>query len=337
MVGCGNFANAALLPCVAFAPLELVAVCDQDVARAEQAARRFGAQRSYGDYREMIRRERLDAVMAAVGPAVHLALAMEAMQAGLHVYVEKPPALTVKDAERMAAARRETGRSLAVGFMKRFATAYRMAKQITGSPGFGRLAQVSLRFTTGVYVPAWAGTLTPLALLLDHSIHHLDLVQHFAGPAVWACAQRIVASEERFGFATVVRFAGGTVGLLEFSNLESRGVPNERVQVTGEGCSVVVDNVTRLTYQRHASPMDRSRELDPDRDSLCWMPNMTAISVENSSLAHMGYLGQMRNFADAVLRGERAKPDIEDAVLAMRLARAVYESDGRPMELGGEG
>ena len=281
----------------------------------------------------MISRESLDAVMIVVGPAVNPNLAIDAMRSGLHVYVEKPPALTAEEAERMATVSRETNRFLAVGFMKRFGTAYRMAKHIIDSPEFGGLAHLTCKFTSGIYVPAWSKELTPLSFLLDHSIHHLDLIQYYAGPVEWVCAQRSTGGKERFGFAAVLRFRGGATGLVEVSNYESRGVPNEQLRLLGDGRSVVVENVSHLTYHRNAVAMDRDRDVDREHDSLIWAPNMTAISPENWSLAHMGYLGEIRNFAECVLAGTPPTPNMLDGIAALRLVHAIHDSHGRPLTL----
>ena len=73
-------------------------------------------------------------------------------------------------------------------------------------------------------------------------------------------AVKTEAAEDRFGFAILLGYASGAAGLLEISNYESRGVPNERVQITGgNGASVMVENVTRVTYSRDAEPMAPGR------------------------------------------------------------------------------
>lgn len=335
VIGCGKFPIGALFPCFHLAPIELTAVCDLDRTRAEHAARTFGPAHAYTDHQAMLAAEELDAVMVEVGPNVNPGLAVDAMRAGLHVYVEKPPALTLEECQRMAAVSRETGRFLAVGFMKRFGTAYRMAKRIIDSAEFGRLVHVSCKFTSGVYLPVWSKELTPFSFLLDHSIHHLDLIQYYAGPVEWVCAQPTVGGSDRFGFAALLRFRSGTTGLVEVSNCESRGVPNEYVRLVGEGRSVVIDNVSHLTYHRNAPAMDRSRDLDVEHDSLTWAPNMTAISQENWSLAHMGYLDEVRNFSECILAGRAPKPDIADGAAAVRLVHAIHDSNGKPVLLPG--
>jgi myo-inositol 2-dehydrogenase/D-chiro-inositol 1-dehydrogenase len=159
------------------------------------------------------------------------------------------------------------------------------------------------------------------------------LVQYYAGPVEWVCAQPSTAGKERFGYAAVLRFASGATGLVELSNYESRGVPHEHIHLMGDGRSIVVENVTQLTYQRNAAGMARGRALDQESDSITWVPNMSAISPENWSLAHQGYLEEVRNFADAVLTGAPPRPDISDGIAAIRLAHAIHESNGRPVVL----
>jgi UDP-N-acetylglucosamine 3-dehydrogenase len=86
---------------------ELVAVADVDPARVEAMARRYRV-RTYADYREMLARERLDLVSIAVPTQFHLATALDVIEAGVHLLVEKPIASTVDEGRAIieAAARR---------------------------------------------------------------------------------------------------------------------------------------------------------------------------------------------------------------------------------------
>lgn len=333
LVGCGNFANAALIPAMRLAPIALTAVCDRDRERAQAASSATGAA-LFDDLATMLDAGALDAVVMAVGPHVYPKLTAQALAAGVHVMVEKPPAMTVEEAREMKLAATASRRQLGVGFMKRFATGYRMAKELTSAPEFGAITHVSARISTGVWTPAWSERLTPLALLLDHSIHFLDLIRFLGGAVRWICAASSQAGDRRFGFAAVMTFASGASGTLEISNFESRGVPNERVQIMGaNGRSVTVENVTRVIYGRDAEPMTRGRKLGIDTDRVMWEPNMTNIAPENSSLVHMGYAGEMANLAESLLAGKPLSPDIDDGIAALELGAAVLASQGDRIEL----
>jgi len=338
LVGCGAFANAALVPAMRMADIDIAAVCDPDAARANATMKAANACAAYRDMSEMLTSEKVDAVVMAVGPTIYPKLAEQALSYGVHVFVEKPPALTAAEAESMGQAAKKAGKQLGVGFMKRFATGYRMAKEICEEEDFGAVQMVSARITSGVWTPAWSKTLTPFSFVLDHSVHFLDLMRFFGGPIEWVSAVKTQASEERFGFAILLGYESGAAGLLEISNYESRGVPNERVQVTGsQGASVTVENVSRVTYTRDAEPMVPGRAFSPQRERLVWEPNMTNISQENASLVHMGYVGEMRNLAASLNAGQPVTPSIEDGIAALTLAHAVVESDGRRISLQNAG
>ena len=338
LVGCGAFAGAALVPAMRMADIDIVAVCDPDSAHASAAMKASGACAAYADMSDMLTTETVDVVVMAVGPAVYPKLAEQALSQGVHVFVEKPPAITVAEAEAMARAARKANRQLVVGFMKRFATGYRMAKEISESTDFGSVRMVNARITSGVWTPAWSKTLTPFSFVLDHSVHFLDLMSFFGGPIDWISAVKTQASDERFGFAILLGYASGAGGLLEISNYESRGVPNERVQITGaNGASVTVENVSRVTYTRDAEPMAPNRVFSPERERLIWEPNMTNISSENASLVHMGYVGEMRNLAAGLVGGHQVSPSIADGISALALAHAVVESRGNRLNVQNAG
>ncbi|WP_084731401.1 Gfo/Idh/MocA family protein [Microvirga vignae] len=330
LVGCGAFANAALVPAMRLAGIDVVAVCDPDTSRAQDTMRAAGARSCHAEMSRMLGMEDVDAVVMAVGPTIYPKLAVEALSSGVSVFVEKPPAVTVADALSMKKAAISANRQLAVGFMKRFATGYRMAKEISSSDEFGPVKMINARITSGVWTPAWSKTLTPFSFVMDHSVHFLDLMRFFGGPVEWVCATRTEAGPDRFGFAVMLGYESGATGLLEISNFESRGVPNERIQITGaDGTSVTVENVSRVTYTRDAEPMVPGRAFSTERERLVWEPNMTNISAENSSLVHMGYVGEMRNLSRALLGNQPISPSIDDGIAAIALAYGVVESDGK--------
>lgn len=103
--GRGNYGHGMDTVWGALANMEVVAVADADEAGRASAVKRIGAARSYADYREMLRQEKPEIV--AVGPRwmdQRVAMVTAAAEAGAHIYMEKPFALTLADADRMVAA-----------------------------------------------------------------------------------------------------------------------------------------------------------------------------------------------------------------------------------------
>jgi predicted dehydrogenase len=116
LVGCGKIADAhveqiARMPALA----RVVAVCDREPLMAQQLGMRYGIDATCGDLDEMLGRHELDVVHVATPPATHLPLAMMALAAGCHVYVEKPLAPTLEDCVRLVRAARAANKKLTVG------------------------------------------------------------------------------------------------------------------------------------------------------------------------------------------------------------------------------
>jgi predicted dehydrogenase len=109
-VGCGVVASAYYLPFILdYENTELVAVCDSREDRARECARLFGAPEIYTDYSEMIARSDIDAVLILTGPGTHARFALEAIDAGRHLLLQKPMALTFEDADAITKAVRNAG------------------------------------------------------------------------------------------------------------------------------------------------------------------------------------------------------------------------------------
>ena len=110
IVGCGLVTTLAHLPaCRTVKDAEIVAVCDQREEVAAETARRWGIPNAYGDFTRMLAKEKLDFVDICTPPLTHYQLAIQAMEAGLHVLVEKPMATTLSEADEMVAAAKEHG------------------------------------------------------------------------------------------------------------------------------------------------------------------------------------------------------------------------------------
>jgi predicted dehydrogenase len=115
VVGVGWFASRRHLPDIGrCAGAKLAAVCRRNEAELRRIAEHFGQPPAYTDYAEMLAAAELDAVLICTPHALHAAQAAAALEAGLHVLVEKPLALTAAEATKLAEQARERSRVLAV-------------------------------------------------------------------------------------------------------------------------------------------------------------------------------------------------------------------------------
>ncbi|HEX8101657.1 MAG TPA: Gfo/Idh/MocA family oxidoreductase [Solirubrobacteraceae bacterium] len=103
---------------------EVVGLADPSPAVRERVAARHGIARTFADHRQLLAQTAADALLVCAPNGLHAEITLDALDAGLHVLVEKPLCLTVEDADRIAERRDAAGRVVQVAYMKRFDAAY---------------------------------------------------------------------------------------------------------------------------------------------------------------------------------------------------------------------
>ena len=151
IIGTGWWATEAHIPGVLEHPdATLVAACDTDPERLQTAVQAYGLDRTYADYREMLDRERLDAVIIVTPHATHAAIARDCLARDLHVLLEKPMTLYAADARtlvELAAARRK---ELLIGYTHNYAPQAQRAREVIASGALGAVQYVTCSFASDV-------------------------------------------------------------------------------------------------------------------------------------------------------------------------------------------
>jgi len=350
-IGCGSHAFRNIYPTFQFAPVHLVATCDLDRGRAEAFAAQFGAERAYADHREMLDREDLDAVFIVVGyddrgRPLYPSLAIDCLEAGCHVWIEKPPAASCAEIEAMQQAADAAGRHVMVGFKKMFFPANEKARELMGRDGFGEPSLALLQYPQ--YVPTQAeldamrssGELKgEVRGFLDHLCHPVSLMLFLLGMPESVSYERAASGA---GVATF-RFASGAIASLALTHGASRNCGMERTTIVGtSGHHIVVDNNVRVLY--HRTPPDEpgtgyGSAPDyftgrPDTTSAVWEPEFSLGQLHSKGLFLLGYYNEVNEFARSVLEGRPpAKGTLEHAWQATGIFEAFAEGLGRTIPL----
>ncbi|MBN1242504.1 MAG: Gfo/Idh/MocA family oxidoreductase [Spirochaetales bacterium] len=266
IIGAGNAAANIHLPAYARMPdeVELVALASSDPARGAALGARFGIERIYASAGELFAAGGVDAVSVCVANRFHALATLGALEAGLHVLCEKPPAMNAAEAASMEAAAARAGKVLAYGFQTRFAPEARAARALISAGRLGRVyagKAVALRRRG---IPGW-GSFGDKAIqgggpLMDIGVHALDLALYLmdfpkvveASAAAYAelgrrpgpglmgkwDPDRYGVEDSLFGF---VRFEGGVSLSLETSfalNMKERSRMNVELYGSDAGLSV---------------------------------------------------------------------------------------------------
>ncbi|MBQ9359318.1 MAG: Gfo/Idh/MocA family oxidoreductase [Abditibacteriota bacterium] len=184
VIGCGHIARKAHLPNLKD-KYTLVAVSDMDIERAEAAKAEFGAALAFDDYRRLIERPDIDAVHICTPNYLHAPIALEALEAGKHVLIEKPAASTLKDAEAIYAKAREKGLKAMSANCFRYITEATMLKSFVDKGQLGDIYYCNVKAMRRRGIPPH-GVFTNKALqgggpLIDIGVHQLDLAIYLLG------------------------------------------------------------------------------------------------------------------------------------------------------------
>lgn len=341
-IGAGGHSFRNVYPTFQYAPVELAAVCDADGGRAAAYAKQFGAPAHYTDYREMLAKERPDAVFIVTsyhpdGRVQATDIALEALEAGVHVWMEKPTAASVREVEQLIRASRKRGKVVMTGLKKVFFPAIAKVKEIIGSPEFGTPSSLYIRYPQSMPDFSSRADLRKLTGLLDHIYHPGAVIHYLMGKIATMTYER-----EPFngGSVTSFRFVSGAVGTLHMTAGSSVGSPLERLEVIGRGCNVVVDNGVKVTYYRKTSlpPYGRAASYIVGDESapLHWEPEFSLGQLYNKNIFYLGYVPEVLHFCECVLDGKPLqKGTLEDVLEIVKLFEAYRNTpEGTTAVLG---
>lgn len=309
----------------------LAAVADPQPGAAERVAAPLGTDRVYSDPLDLINDDEIDGVVIASPAFTHTDLVVAAAGAGKSVFVEKPMALTLADADRAIAAAEAAGVHLQVGFNRRFARDFAAAQEIVTSGGVGRPQLLrSLTRDPGLANP---GAVKPWTIFLETLIHDFDALNWFNTGAraveVFAVADALVAPDFKdtglLDTAVVtIRYDNGAIATAE-ANFSAACGYDVRGEVFGSGGMVTAGDI-HATSMRHYSA-DGAQ---------------APTSRLNIELFHDAYVEELRAFAHAAAGGDLetqtvSVPTGHDARAALEIALACISSieQHAPIAIGG--
>ena len=215
LLGCGEQAVNMIHNAISYLDeIEVVAVCDKNKERADFAARRLGLSRSYQDAGRMLDEVDADAAFIITIAGLQAALARQCIEAGLHVYTEKPLGTELPDLLMLKEAAAKHHRKIGVSFNKRYNLAYRDMKLAIESEGFGAPSAFIAKFIGGYRS-------NETDLLRVGCCHFFDLARYLIGELDEVYAYKYEKQPGQHMFAVNGRFVNGCVASMTFGALGS--------------------------------------------------------------------------------------------------------------------
>jgi len=337
VVGCGAVAQTAHLPLLRrLNDFSIVAIADTDpdvLAACASIAKRA---RQTTDYKELLTPWVADAVVLSLPTSMHAEAAKAAFEGGLHVYLEKPVATNLAEAAPLLSAWRASRRVGMIGHNYRFNPLYVKLKQMISSGRIGLPRDARMAFTTpGVGTPSWRDSRAEGGgALLDLGTHEIDLARYLFDSEVAFVTAKIESRRSDHDRAEL---------LLELENdvyvkitLGLGDTFADRMQVIGESGSLFVDRAESLDVE--FTPAANTPMSSGEFAAMLPSPRAKAAHLYAKLRAPFNEPSfglSLKAFADSIVNGTPASPDLDDgyAALAVIAAAEISSRQGRKVAM----
>jgi predicted dehydrogenase len=249
IIGAGNFTSAMILPCLKKTPTKLKFISSSAGLSGTTLAKKFGVAQSTTDNSLILKDQEVDLVMVTTRHNAHARMVIDALKAWKHVFVEKPLALNQEELDGVLEAYVESGKTVSVGFNRRFAP---LAIQMKKALGSGNTPMNIIATMNAGMIPAnvWVHDMeVGGGRILGEACHFIDLISYLAGSKVKAvCMSSMgVNPEENTDNATILlKYENGTNGVINYFANGSKAYSKERVEVYHQERTLIMDNWRKL-------------------------------------------------------------------------------------------
>ena len=325
ILGVGGMGKAHANVLKEMADVELAALCTEIVPEAEEYLAQTGLSCPiYTDFSKMLKKEPLDVLFVCLPPFAHIGQVEEAAAKGIHIFAEKPLALTVERAASMTKAAREAGIHSQMGYQMRFGGAVQELKRRIEDGIAGTPTLFTARYEcNSLHKPWWIRVEQCGGQVFEQVIHLYDMALYFMGDADVVSGftanlehQNVPGYTVEDTSAASIRFKNGSLGNISGSNC---AVPGNWLGMFRIVCgNLVADFQT------------------PDEATFTYIKDGKPFAEHFSAPANQRQL-EVEHFMD-VLRGKKAPfATFEDGLNGLRLVAGVVhssEQDGAPVRIG---
>ena len=302
-IGAGNRSQGAHYPNVhrLEGEVEMSAVCELDEERLNQVAKKYEFPQTYTDHRQMLDKADLDVIYCVMNEKWLLQTALDCMNAGKHIFIEKPPGANLEETEQLLEAAVSNDVFAMVGFQRRYTAVTREATRLVSEKG-----PVSSVVTTFNKQMLGGDGKEFTSTLWNDVCHVVDLTRYMAGsePVEVTAYQDKFGSESYNNYTALIRFENGATGAI-FGNRASGGrVLRSELHGVGIGCYMKIPQEIEIHEDNQVRTLG-GWEID---------------GIEKEDVAsYDGVLTMHRHFVDCINTDQVPHNDLRDVIHSIRL------------------
>lgn len=309
----------------------LAGVCDLIEHRAESIAQAYGAVH-YKDYAELLADEAISAVSIVTPDFAHAEIALAAAEAGKHILVEKPLAMTVEECQAIIDAAKRSNVKLMVDFHNRWSPPFYKAWEAIRRGDIGEPQHVYYRLNDTIYVPTtmltWAEKSTVEWFIGTHSIDTIRWLLQDEVRRVYAVSRSRVLTKMGINtpdfYQVTLEFNSGATAHVENSWILPKTTPN----IIDLKCEIIGDKGALYLDTSHARILEKYTETEASYPDVLVMPQIYG--------AQMGFAAEsIRHFIDCVLHDREPRVTGEDGLIVTQIIQAIEQSarTNNPVEI----
>jgi predicted dehydrogenase len=309
LIGAGNMANGMHYPSLAeFDDVEMAGLCDLDAAKLSQTAGKFHIESTFSDYKKMLDEVQPQAVYILMPPHHMFDIIVECLNRKLHVFIEKPPGLTVDQTRHLARLAEKNNCLTMTGFQRRFTPLLVEARKAVEARG--PIIQCLARFVKSNGVEPYYGG--AIDILTCDAIHAVDNLRWMGGEV-----KKVVGKVDSFytnfpnAFNALVEFESGAAGMLLCNWVTGRRIYS--VEMHAKNISA------------YAEPDDRAI-IYKDGDEAGEVLLNTDAAQSEAPHHYLGFFAENRHFIDCVQSKQQPQTNFSDGVKTMELVQKIYDS-----------
>lgn len=269
LIGCGVIGSYHAPRIAEIPQAKIAAAVDIIPERAQKIAKEYGCQ-AFTDYRDCL--DSVDAVWVCTPPDTHKEITVNCLNAGKHVFCEKPMALSLEDADEMIDTAKKQNRILAIGYCLRFLPWAKKCKELVDSGELGKITMAWITRMSDMPGTEWLRYQERSGgMLTEQTTHNLDWMRYVVGDVAEVTGMAKTALPDvtiRDNVAASVRFVNGAIGqvMASWSSaaswIESGLVGTKAVLKTGQGGPITLYRLGQEPEVIEPEPIDMYLEED---------------------------------------------------------------------------
>lgn len=312
VIGIGAMGKNHTRVCAELPNIELIGIADKDKEAVEKIAHHFDVY-AFTDYKQLL--SLVDAVIIATPTVTHFDIAIDAIDAGKHILVEKPVCDTVNKGKKLIEKADNGGVVFAVGHIERHNPVVSFVKNALETTKYGDLVTLSSK-----RVSNFPGRIRDVGVIYDFGVHDIDVMRYIAGEieSVYAKSGRFNKQIEYEDHATILlNFSNGLCGVIEVNWLTPMKI--RKLSLTCD------KNFVEADFINQSVQMSSSSFEDVDESNLFNIPLQNQISRLDLQKKEP-LKNEISDFVNAISSGKKPLVTGFDGMMAVRIAEAAVES-----------